>query len=630
MCGITGISNHHGTGEAEAVIHVMNDSLRHRGPDDDGFFIDQDVALGHRRLAVISPETGHQPIFNEDGTVVAILNGEIYNHLELRHELQQKGHRFTTESDTETLVHLYEEFGDSFVSQLQGMFAFAVYDCHRRHLLLARDRLGQKPLFYFMANDTLVFASELSGLLVHPAMEKELDIAAISDYLSLLYIPEPKTVYRHVHRLPPACMMTFSIDAPQPVIQSYWQLDFSRKAAHINFQDASAQLRTLVENAVRKRMIADVPLGVFLSGGLDSAIIAAVAAQIRAPEPCDAYTIGFADASYDERAAARATAAAISRLPNVKLRHHELEVAPDDFALLRKLIRHFGQPFADASMLPTFLLSQFTRTGLTVALSGDGADEIFGGYERYIAMRMFQSSQHFPLLIRRSFAALTNLLPDSGERTFCGRLRRLSRLFAHTKENAYFSLLDRCPTAVRHKLFGPRLREAMNNALPFTEVEKILTASNLTERCSELDIHTYMPGDVLTKVDIASMACALEVRSPFLDHELVEFAATLPWDFKLHGNNRKYILKAAFADLLPSEILNRRKRGFGIPLAAWLRTTWRKQSEEALFEGPLISEGFIEHKPLTEIWNAHQSSHSDYSYLLWTLLMLSLFLETQK
>ena len=608
----------------------MNDSLRHRGPDDDGFFINHDVALGHRRLAVISPETGHQPIFNEDGTVVAILNGEIYNHLELRYKLQKKGHRFTTESDTEVLVHLYEEFGDSFVSQLQGMFAFAVYDCRRRRLLLARDRLGQKPLFYFMANDTLVFASELSGLLVHPAMEKELDIAAISDYLSLLYIPEPKTVYRHVHRLPPACTMTFSIDAPQPIIQPYWQLDFSHKAPHINFQDATAQLRTLVENAVRKRMIADVPLGVFLSGGLDSAIIAAVAAQIRAPEACDAYTIGFANASYDERATARATAAAISRLPGVNLHHHELEVVPADFDLLRKLIRHFGQPFADASMLPTFLLSQFTRTGLTVALSGDGADEIFGGYERYIAMRMFHSMQRLPSLPLYMFKAFAAILPDSGERTFCGRLRRLSRLFAHTKENAYFSLLDRCPASIRQNIFGPRLREAANNALPFAEIENTLISSDLTERCSELDIHTYMPGDVLTKVDIASMACALEVRSPFLDHELVEFAATLPWDFKLHGSDRKHILKTAFADLLPSEILNRRKRGFGIPLAAWLRTTWRKQSEEALFEGPLISEGFIERKPLIEIWNAHQSRHSDYSYLLWTLLMLSLFLEEYK
>ena len=336
MCGITGISNHHGTGEAEAVIHAMNDSLRHRGTDDDGFFIDQDVALGHRRLAVISPETGHQPIFNEDGTVVAILNGEIYNHLELRRELQQKGHCFTTESDTEALVHLYEEFDDSFVSQLQGMFTFAVYDCRRRRLLLARDRLGQKPLVYFVSHDTLVFASELSGLLVHPAMEKEFDIAAISDYLSLLYIPEPKTVYRHVRRLPPACTMTFSIDAPQPIIQPYWQLDFSRKAAHINFQDAAAQLHTVVENAIRKRMIADVPLGVFLSGGLDSAIVTAVASKIRASEGIDAYTIGFTDTAYDERSEACATAAAISHLPNVKLCHHELEVTPCDFDVLHK------------------------------------------------------------------------------------------------------------------------------------------------------------------------------------------------------------------------------------------------------------------------------------------------------
>ena len=630
MCAITGIINHHACAEIERLIRQMTDAQAHRGPDDDGFFIDSDVALGHRRLAVISPETGHQPIFNEDGTVIAILNGEIYNHLELRHELQKKGHRFTTESDTETLVHLYEEFGDSFVPRLQGMFAFAVYDCRRRRLLLARDRLGQKPLFYLIANETLVFASELSGLLAHPAMEKELDITAISDYLSLLYVPEPQTIYRHVRRLPPACTMTFSIDAPQPVIQPYWQLDFFHKNLQINFQEAAKEVRRLVENAVRKRMIADVPLGVFLSGGLDSAIIAAVAAQIRAPEACDAYTIGFADASYDERAAARATAAAISRLPGVNLHHHELEVAPADFNLLRKLIRHFGQPFADASMLPTFLLSQFTRTGLTVALSGDGADEIFGGYERYIAMRLFHSMQRLPSLPLYMFKAFAAILPDSGERTFCGRLRRLSRLFAHTKENAYFSLLDRCPISIRHKILGPRLHEAVNNALPFAEIENTLTSKDLTERCSELDIHTYMPGDVLTKVDIASMACALEVRSPFLDHELVEFAATLPWDFKLHGNNRKHILKAAFADLLPSEILNRRKRGFGIPLATWLRTTWRKQTEESLFEGPLVSEGFIERKLLIEIWNAHQSRHSDYSYLLWTLLMLSLFLETQK
>ena len=608
----------------------MSDAQAHRGPDDDGYFIDDDVAFGHRRLAVISPETGHQPIFNEDGTVVAILNGEIYNHLELRHELEKKGHCFTTESDTETLVHLYEEFGNSFVSRLQGMFAFAIYDRRNHHLLLARDRLGQKPLFYFMSNDTLVFASELSGLLAHPAMVKELDMAAISDYLSLLYIPEPKTVYHHVRRLPPGCTMTFSIDSPCPVIQRYWQLDFSLKTQQINFQHAAKQLRGLVENAVRKRMLADVPLGVFLSGGLDSAIVTAVAAKIRATEGIDAYTIGFADAAYDERAEARATAAAISRLPGMNLRHHELEVTPDDFDVLQKLIRHFGQPFADASMLPTFLLSQFTRTGLTVALSGDGADEIFGGYERYIAMQMFHSLRRLPSPTQYIYKALAVILPDSGERTFCGRLRRFSRLLSQPKENAYFSLLDRCSTPIQQKIFGPRLHEfSNNNALPFTEFEKTLTATDFTERCSELDIHTYLPGDVLTKVDIASMACSLEVRSPFLDHELVEFAAVLPWDFKLHGNDRKHILKAAFANLLPSEVLNRRKRGFGVPIAAWLRTTWRKQAEETLFDGQLISEGFIERAPLHDIWNAHQSARFDYSYQLWTLLMLSLFLEKQ-
>ena len=632
MCAITGIINHHACAEIERLVRRMADAQAHRGPDDDGFFINDDIAFGHRRLAVISPETGHQPIFNEDGTVVAILNGEIYNHLELRRELEKKGHRFTTKSDTETLVHLYEELGDSFVTRLQGMFAFAIYDRYNRHLLLARDRLGQKPLFYSMANDMLVFASELSGLLAHPDVDKSLDTSALNDYFSLLYIPEPKTVYTHVKRLPPGCTMTFSIDSPRPVVQPYWRLDFSHKNLELNFQEATKEVRRLVENAVRKRMVADVPLGVFLSGGLDSAIVAAVAAQIRSTAGCDAYTIGFADAAYDERAAARATAAAISRLPGVNLRHHELEVTPADFDVLRKLIRHFGQPFADASMLPTFLLSQFTRTGLTVALSGDGADEIFGGYERYIAMRMFHSMQQLPLPTQVMFKAFAAVLPDSGERTFRGRLRRLCQLFANSKENAYFSLLDRCPASIRKRLFGPRLHDSVNNdcMLLFAEIEKSLTATDFTERCSELDIHTYLPGDVLTKVDIASMACALEVRSPFLDHELVEFAATLPWDFKLHGNNRKRILKAAFGDLLPNEIMNRRKRGFGVPLAAWLRTTWRKQAEEALFDGPLFSEGFVEHDPLLKIWNAHQSARSDWSYLLWTLLMLSLFLEQKE
>lgn len=636
MCAITDIINHHACAEIERLIHRMADAQAHRGPDDDGFFIDGDVAFGHRRLAVISPETGHQPIFNEEGTVVAILNGEIYNYLELRKILEQKGHQFKTQSDTEVLVHLYEESGEQFVPQLDGLFAFAIYDSRNRRLLLARDRLGQKPLFYSIYHDTLLFASELSGLLAHPAMDKELDMRALSDYLSLLYVPEPQTIYHHAKRLPPGCAMTFSMDNPQPAIHPYWRLDFSHKNLEISFQEAAQEVRRLVENAVRKRMVADVPLGVFLSGGLDSAIVAAVTARIRSTDGCDAYTIGFADTAYDERATARATATAISRLPGVNLRHHELEVKPDDFNILRKLIRHFGQPFADASMLPTFLLSQFTRTGLTVALSGDGADEIFGGYERYIAMRMFHSMQRLsmqrlPSLQQDMFKALAAILPDSGERTFCGRLRRLCQLFANSKENAYFSLLDRCPASIRNRLFGPRLREFMNNACayPFAEFEKALTSTDFTERCSELDIHTYMPGDVLTKVDIASMACALEVRSPFLDHKLVEFTATLPWNFKLHGNDRKHILKAAFADLLPSEILNRRKCGFGVPIAAWLRTTWRKQAEEALFDGPLFSEGFIERDPLLKIWNDHQSARSDWSYLLWTLLMLSLFLETQ-
>ncbi|MDR0933138.1 MAG: asparagine synthase (glutamine-hydrolyzing) [Victivallales bacterium] len=629
MCGIAGIVNHRGDPTVGDVISAMNAALTHRGPDAAGTYFDAQVAFGHRRLSIIDLQNGTQPATNEDGTVIVVYNGEIYNFQYLREKLLARGHTFRTSSDTEVIVHLYEELGGECTRLLDGMFAFAAYNTKTRRVLLARDRLGQKPLLYFVSNGMLVFASEFSALKCHPAMPTELDVNAVSDYLSFQYVPGTGTIYRGVHKLAPGHQLEFRLDDNTAAIGNYWKLDYSQKTS-ATFEDSAQKLRVLVTEAVKRRLVADVPVGTFLSGGVDSTIVTAIAAAERHPGITNAYTIGFADAKYDERSFAELAAGAINQTIGGGLHRREKMVNANDFALLEKLAAHCGEPYADASILPTALLAEFAASEVKVALSGDGADEVFCGYERYLALRYASRFSLLPVFLQRPLLQIAgSLIPDSGERTRTGRLRRFLRVMSAPAQRRYFTLLDRCEMPCKRAIFGEKLQVAANrnSAEIFDNLSGELSSPNRVERLAELDLHTYMPGDILTKVDIASMAFSLEVRSPFLDRDVVEFAAQLPLSYKLHGSKRKHILCEAFKDILPGAIANRPKRGFGVPIAAYLRGEWHKLAEQALFDGKLCNDGYFNRDALMKLWQEHACAKRDHSYLLWSLLIFSLFLE---
>ena len=625
MCSIAGVI---GTGEtmaARAAVAAMNRVQRHRGPDGEGLAVCGCAVLGHRRLAIIDPAGGAQPMTDESGRITIVCNGEIYNHETLREELAARGHHFQSRCDAEVLPHLYEEYGDGFVERLEGMFAFALFDANSGHLLLARDRAGQKPLHYFVSGGTLVFASELAALKCHPDFPAELDPRAISEYLSLLFVPAPRTVYRHVRQVPPAHTLTFDPVSGAVAEKRYWRPDWSRRT-RLSFSEAAEQLREETRHAVRARLMADVPLSVFLSGGVDSAVIAAFAAAERAPEPTNAFTIGFDERAYDERDAAKRSAAFIRSQTGGALVQHVRAVDPGNFDTLVELAGHFGQPYADASMLPTALLSRFAREESALALSGDAADELFAGYERYLACRLAARFDRLPAALRRGlFRTLAHTLPERGERTLPGRLRRLLLLPAESPERRYFAILDRCGRTLKNQLAGERLREAAaRDAAEAFDFE--LTAETLLGRLQETDFYGYLPSDILPKVDIASMAAGLEVRSPFLDHRIIEFAASLPDDWKLRGRERKYIFRRAYAGLVPEELWDAPKKGFGVPVAQWLRKRWQEPVRARLFGGAL--DGWVREPAVRTLWREHQSGR-DRSYPLFALLMLAIFLESE-
>lgn len=622
MCSIAGIINHAGR-DRLAVVERMNLIQCHRGPDAAGVWQDERALLGHRRLSIIDLAGGRQPMAAENAVIV--FNGEIYNHRQLRGELEQRGHTFRSASDTEVVLHCYLEYGERLVEKLQGMFALGLWDPVRRRLLLVRDRVGQKPLFYFRHGDELVFASEIAALRQHPEFPDELDPGAISDFLSLQYIPPHRCAYAQVKKLPPGSILTFDADSGESVICPYWRVDFSVKNTAITFDQAAEETRRLVTEAVRKRLMADVPSGVFLSGGLDSAIISGLAAQLRRPERTAAFTVTFAEKAYDEQAAAELSGSFIARQTGGALECFQRRVGLADFELLKKLLVRCGEPFADASILPTYLLAEFAREKITMALSGDGADEVFGGYERYAAMDLAR----FLRLPRPCFALLANCFPDRGERTRSGRLRRFLKMLDESSLRRYFALLDRCPPELKLRLFGEQLEEAVFFDSAAALELPAPTAADRIERCLENDLERYLPGDILPKVDTASMAASLEVRNPFLDHELIEFAATLPRHFKLCGRSRKHVLKAAFADAVPPEIRHGRKRGFGVPVGDYLRRQWNAPARELLFDGKLIAESWIAERPLNRLWALHCAGKRDYSYLLFNLVALSLFLDEQ-
>lgn len=613
MCGIAGCFNPK-TPPDEALLQRLCGTMRQRGPDASGVYLDGPLGLAHTRLSVIDLDGGCQPMSSDDGRFTLVFNGEIFNFRELRHELERKGESFRTKSDTEVLLKLLIREGTGCLPRLNGFFAFAFYDATKKTLLLARDYHGVKPLFYFhLPTGEFGFASRFSTLALCPGCPEEISLEALADYLAFQYIPAPATIRKGVKKLMPGTAVEFGLETGS-VRETTWGARIEGNPEAISYEDACQRVRSLLSAAVERRLIADVPLGVFLSGGLDSAVVTALAAR-HSSGPMECFSIGFDDPRYDESADCKLAAAHLEKLAPHGLHHHIKTVQPQDFDLLPKLANEFGEPYADASMLPSYFLAQFAREHVTVALSGDGADELFGGYERYRAMDMLGKLRSFTPGVLWSAAAAC--LPDSGERSKAGRLKRFLRLGAVSGDAARYDALMSHFASGSIAEIAPALHSHLN--LKRTLPDAVCLMASLMED----DLRRYLPGDVLTKVDVCSMAASLEVRNPFLDPRVSAFARSLPVDFKIQGGRRKRILGDAFASELPPGWAERRKRGFGMPVAAWFRTVWRDRLREALLDALPKHWEMFDRAAVERLIDAHQTGGKDRSYLLFSLLMLS-------
>jgi asparagine synthase (glutamine-hydrolysing) len=625
MCGITGKLHLDPTHPVdEALIHRMNSVLVHRGPDDEGIWIDGPIGLGQRRLAIIdlSP-TGHQPMSNEDGTVWITHNGEIYNHLELRADLERCGHRYRGTSDTETILHLYEEYGRAFVRYLRGMFAFAIWDSRRCRLLLVRDRFGKKPLLYAETADGLTFASEIKALLQDPTISRDVDEVALHHYLTYGYVPAPQTAFRQIRKLPPASTLLW--EDGRISVERYWTLSYTPKL-EIGEEEAAEQLLALLRQVTRLRLMSEVPLGAFLSGGIDSSAIVALMAEAMG-EPVKTFSIGFDDPTFDELHYARQVA------EQYATDHHEFTVTPDALAVLPELVWAYGEPYADSSALPTYYVARETRRYVTVALNGDGGDEAFAGYERYLATRLATRYEQVPRWLREGIVApLARRLPEStGRKDFFRRLKRFVLAMGDSPERRYARWIILLDNADKERLYTPEFRTRMAEVDSLALLEQAYAAADspdFVERTQFVDVHTYLPDDLLVKVDVAAMIHALEGRSPFLDHELAEFAARLPVDYKLRGRTSKYILKRALRDHLPASILYRDKQGFGMPVGRWFRRELRPVAYDVLLDPRTLQRGILDGDAVRALLDEHVSGLVNHGYRIWELLFLELWFRT--
>ena len=628
---------------SEAVLRRMTAELTHRGPDDEGVYFDRPengtagAALGHRRLSIIDLAGGHQPLSNEDGTVWTAFNGEIYNYRELRSRLEAGGHRFRTAADTEVIVHLYEEHGVDCVQHLRGMFAIAVWDTRAKRLLLLRDRLGQKPLVYRHTPRQLYFASELKALLQIPDAPRTLDPRAVDAYLTYQYVPHPECILDGYRKLPPAHRAVW--EDGRLTVEPYWHppcnwpVDETQAGAEAAERLAGCEhwsaarwqttLRETLTEAVRLRMRSDVPLGAFLSGGVDSTIIAGLMQQL-SDRPVHTFSIGFSEKAFDERGFARQAAA------HLGTRHHELVVDPDALSILPRLIRQYDEPFADSSAIPTMALSEMTRREVTVALSGDGGDELFAGYERYQAVRLGERFDRLPAVVRRVMAArLWQKIPASVEqRSFVRRGKRFLEAMSEPPERRYLHWISTFDRRRRFALYTEEFRQRLGNV---DSADVLLRAfarcpsRDVVTRTTMADLETYLPCDILTKVDVASMACSLECRSPFLDHHVAELAAAMPVEHKVRGRRGKQILLDTFGDLLPAAIQSRPKMGFGVPLNHWFRGELQSLLEETLLSSRATERGLFERATVQGLIDDHLAGRWDHSHRLWALVCLELW-----
>jgi asparagine synthase (glutamine-hydrolysing) len=609
MCGIAGVLGP--ATDRKALLGAMSDALAHRGPDEAAAYIDDHVALAIRRLSIIDVAGGHQPYANERHTVHAVFNGEIYGFVALRERLERAGHSFASRTDGEVIVHAYEEFGDRFVEELDGMFAFALWDSVEQKLVLARDRLGKKPLFVAARPDgSLTFASELAALLLDDTIGRDVDPVALAEYLQYGYVPSPRTMLREVAKLEPGTMMTWTPSGPL-VKRRYWALDYEPKL-NISYDDALDEFEQRARRAVKERLVSDVPLGLFLSGGVDSSFILAqmVAAGTQTVET---FAIGFPDSRYDERAHARAVA---ERLGSV---HHEALVEPTDLVeLLPQLVHHYGEPFADSSAVPTFYIARMARERITVALTGEGGDELFGGYYRHQAARL---------------AAHLDRLPGNVRRAAGKGARSLGSEMAHPMSNQHklyrFLRAIELDPGERYAewtaVMSPSERAALSPGLPPAPPFKAPGhAIDPLDRALAVDIARSLPDQLLYKMDIATMASSLEARAPLLDYQLVEWVARLPRDFKQRGTQRKRLISDALSRHIPAEMFKRPKMGFTAPIPGWLRGELSELTADTLLGDASRERGIVDPRSVERLIARHRDGE-DHTRGLWTLLMLELW-----
>jgi asparagine synthase (glutamine-hydrolysing) len=625
MCGITGIFDTRAQRPIPAAaLQRMNDAQHHRGPDEGSVHLEPGLGFGHRRLSIIDVATGQQPLFNEDASVVIVFNGEIYNYQELMPELQALGHVFRTKSDTECIVHAWEAWGEDCVKRLRGMFAFAIWDRNRQTFFMARDRLGVKPLFYSLLDDgMLLFGSELKSVLVHGGMRREVDPLAIEEYFALGYVAEPRTIFKQAKKLSPGHLMTWRRGQPMPQERPYWDVHFTLNST-IGIEEANEELRRRLAESVKLRMISEVPLGAFLSGGVDSSAVVATMAGL-SDVPVRTCSIAFDDPQFNESQFAQIVA------ERYRTDHHVETVKSDDFDLIDTLAHLYDEPYADSSAIPTYRVCQLARKRVTVALSGDGGDESFGGYRRY-RMHLMEERMRASLpygLRRPLFGTLGRLYPKADWAPRVLRAKTTFEGMARTSVEAYFHSVSILRGGMRDELFSAGLKRELGGY----DARAVFDRHAANARTDDplaliqyLDLKTYLVGDINTKVDRASMAHSLEVREPLMDHPLVEWLATLPSNLKVKGGEGKFLLKKAMEPKLSDDILYRPKMGFAVPLARWFRGPLRQRVRESVLGERLLSTGWFNEGYLKHLVEAHQNGSRDYSAPLWTLLMFEAFL----
>lgn len=625
MCGIAGKLNFTRKPVAESTIARMCDAIIHRGPDDSGILCDRYVGLGARRLSIIDLARGHMPMSNEDESIWIVYNGEIYNFLELRQELIRSGHQFATRTDTEVIIHLYEQYGVDCLQYLNGMFAFAIWDQHRQRLFLARDRLGQKPLCYALMPWGLSFASEIYALLQDAAIPRELDYEALDLYLTLMYVPSPLTIFKAIRKLRPAHYLVWENN--QVSIKRYWDIPYGTKR-DITEEEAAEELRFLLKDAVRRRLISDVPLGAFLSGGIDSSVIVALMSELLT-EPVKTFSIGYTSKAQDELQYARQVAR------RYETDHHEFVVKPQLVDILLKLSRHYGEPFGDESAVATYYVSQLARQSVTVALSGDGGDEAFGGYLRCISA--LHPLKLVPSYLQDGLRSWVHNMRRSDVRHALGALKGTTLGIISTLRElnhpllAFANRMTFLSSSMRQRLYSDDLLRQLNiDGVPWM-VRSLSTDKkhwDVLDKMFYLDQSIYLPDDILVKVDIASMANSLEVRCPILDYRLVELSASLPPQMKIQSGETKRIFRRAFADLLPYEILIRKKKGFSIPIDEWMRDGLYPMAVNLLTDKSARERGLFNQAWIEEMLNRHKNGVGNYARQLWLLLNFEIWCRT--